>query len=470
MADGSLHLGEISEALVPAAAMYVPGFFEAGGRLPDPDDFDDAGLGALWQAILDTQKRKLNITRINLQRELREAGYDDTKAFKAIANLPDPAYVKLDEAMAACEEMLSRRLRRQAQRVCKEALNDLNTVHNVQELIERTERAMSDLAAQSDEADAWVKVSDAKEGRTERLPTGVDDLDKVNHGLPIGELTIGAGRTGMGKSAFAATIMLNVALQGVGVAAFSLEMQTQQLINRMSAAEAYNGGRLSSGRSPNPQYDDYERGVMGQEELSRFFAAREAVKRMPMRIDDRRGRTLNQVRLGARRAKMLFEREGVEMKLLVVDHLGKIRPDKHTGNRHLDLGDITEGLAEIASELQVSVFALAQLSRGVESRDDKRPMLHDLRESGRIEEDAHTIWLFYRPAYYDERAKDRGDEPEADEQKRIGRERWSFEVDFAKNRGGRIQRVPLFCDIGCNAFLSKDDKRVPLLATGGALP
>lgn len=469
MADGSLHLGDISEAIVPAAAMFVSGFFEAGGRLPDPEDFDDADLGALWQAILDTQKRKLNITRINLQRELREAGWDDAKAFAALART-DASYVKLDEALAACEEMLSRRLRRQAARVCKELLNDLKTVHNVQETVERAERAMSDLAAQSDEADAWVKVSDAKEGRTERLPTGVDDLDKVNHGLPIGELTIGAGRTGMGKSAFAATIMLNVALQGVGVAAFSLEMQTQQLINRMSAAQAYDGGRLSSGRSPNPQYDDYERSVMGQDELSRFFAAREAVKHLPMRIDDRRGRTLNQVRLGARRAKMLFEREGVEMKLLVVDHLGKIRPDKHTGNRHLDLGDITEGLAEIASELQVSVFALAQLSRGVESRDDKRPMLHDLRESGRIEEDAHTIWLFYRPAYYDERAKDRGDEPDGDEQRRIGRERWSFEVDFAKNRGGRIQRVPLFCDIGCNAFLSKDDKRVPLLATGGALP
>lgn len=469
MADGELHLGKISEAVIPAAALTLKGFFEAAGRLPEPEDFDNTDLGALWEAILATQRRKLNLTKINVQRELREAGWNDAQAFAALGGLQS-SYVTLEEALAAAEEMLSRRLRRQAERVCKEALNDLKTVHNVQELIERTERSMSDLAAQSDEADAWVKVGDAKEGRTERLPTGIDDLDKVNHGLPIGELTIGAGRTGMGKSAFAASIMLNVANQGHGVAAFSLEMQIQALVNRMSAAEAYAGGRLSSGRSPNPQYDDYERGVMGQDELSRFFAAREAVKRLPMRIDDRRGRTLNQVRLGARRARMLFEREGVEMKLLVVDQIGKIRPDKGSGNRHLDLGDITEGLAEIASELQVSVFALAQLSRGVESRDDKRPMLHDLRESGRIEEDAHTIWLFYRPAYYDERAKDRGDEPEPDEQRRISRERFAFEVDLAKNRGGRIQRVPLFCDIGCNAFLSKGDARVPLNALGGTLP
>lgn len=468
MADGSLNLGELSEIAIPAAAIFAPGFFEAGARLPEADDFDDADLGALWQAILDTHKRKLPLSKINVQRELREAGWNDAKAFQHLARI-EASYAKLDEGLAACEELLTRRLRRQAERVCKEALNDLKTVHNVQELIERTERSMSDLASQSDEADAWVRVSDFADGKTERLPTGIDDLDKVNHGLPIGELTIGAGRTGMGKSAFVSATMLNVARQGAGVAAFSLEMQGQALINRMASAEAYEGGRLSSGRSPNPAYDDFERGVMGEAELVRFVKAREAVKRLPMLIDDRRGRTMNQVRLGARRARMLLERQGVEMKLLVIDHIGKIRPDKASGNRHLDLGDITEGLAEIASELQVSVFALAQLSRGVEGREDKRPMLHDLRESGRIEEDAHTIWLFYRPAYYDERAKDRGEEPTSDEQRRIARERFSFEVDFAKNRGGRIQRVPLFCEIGCNAFLSRDDKRVALTAQGGSL-
>lgn len=460
--DSNPQLSTLVEATIPAAALLVKGFFEAGERLPEPDDFDSVDLGALWEAIIVVHTRKLPVTKINVQRQLREDGWDEVKAFKAM-EAAQTAYVTLPEALAACRDMLDRRLRRQAMRVCKEALNELATVHDVQELVSRTEKQMSDLASQSDEADNWVRMADVKEDKTERLPTLIDDLDRVNNGLPLGELTIGAGRTGMGKSAFAATVMLNVATQGHGVAAFSLEMRSSALLHRMAAAQAYAHGRLSSGRSPNPFYDEYERGVMPSHELERFVAGREQVKRLPMLIDDRRGRTLNQIRLGARRARMLFAREGKELKLLVVDHIGKVVPDRYSGNRHLDLGDITEGLATIGQELNCAVFALSQISRAVEGREDKRPMLHDLRESGRIEEDAHTILLFYRPGYYYERAKEQGDADVSP------RDRFSFEVDIAKNRGGVIKRVPLFGEIGANAILSKGDPRVPLNAVGGEI-
>lgn len=462
MPDGAqrTQLSELVEAAIPAAAFMVKGFFEAGARLPDPDDFDDADLGALWEAILAVQARKLPMTKINVQRQLREMDWDDAKGFAAMGEVARVGeYLTLQEALAAVQDMLDRRLRRQFMRVCKEALNESPTVHNVQELVSRTEKQMSDLASQSDEADNWVKISDVKEDKTERLATLIDDLDRVNHGLPIGELTIGAGRTGMGKSAFAATMMLNTALQGHGVAAFSLEMRGAALLHRMAAAHAYEHARLKSGRSPNPYYDDYDRDLLDSQQLEKFITAREAVRQMPIKVDDRRGRTLNQIRLGARRARMLFEREGKPLKLLVVDHIGKVVPDRYTGSRHLDLGDTTEGLAAIGAELDCSVFALAQLSREVEKGDDKRPMLHHLRESGRIEEDAHTIMLFYRPGYYYERAKEQGEDASA-------KDRFSFEVDIAKNRGGQIKRVPLFCEIGANAILSKDDKRVPLSALG----
>lgn len=468
-ASGALpNFNALTEATIPAAALMLSGFFEAAGKLPEPDDFEDADLGALWEAILAVRKRNLSVTKINVQRELAEMGWAQDKAFAALKST-EVAYIKIEEALASVREILDRRLRRQALRVAKETLNDLQTVHDVQELVARTERAFSDLSSSAADSDHWISVCDVSEDRTERLPTAINDLDRINSGLPVGELTIGAGRTGMGKSAFASTLMLNVASQGIGVAAFSLEMRGAPLLHRMAAAEAYEHHRLAGGRTPNPFYDEFERNEMSKDHLRRFMAARSRVQKLPIRIDQRRGLSLNQIRLGARRAKILFDREGIDFKLLVVDHIGKVRPDKTTGNRHLDLGEITETLAVIASELDVAVFGLAQLSREVERDQDKRPMLHHLRESGRIEEDAHTILLFYRPGYYDERNKDRGEEIDDADQRRIARDRFVMEVDIAKNRGGAIKRVPLFCEIQANAILSQDDPRVPLLATGGAL-
>lgn len=469
MPDGiAPQFSDLTEATIPAAALMVKGFFESAGKLPEPEDFEDNNLAQLWEAILAVHKRKVAVTKISVQRELKEMGWPDDRAFAAMKATEAP-YLRMEEALAAVKEVLDRRLRRQAMRVVGEALNELKTVHNVQELVARTERAMSDLASQAADSDHWISVADVSEERTERLPTGIADLDRVNGGLPVAELTIGAGRTGMGKSAFAATLMLNVASEGYGVAAFSLEMRGSPLLHRMAAAEAYEHARMQGGRSPNPFYDAFEQGTMQKDHLKRFLAARQRVQKLPIRIDQRRGLALNQIRLGARRARMLFDREGIPLKLLVVDHIGKIRPDRTTGNRHLDLGEITETLAVIAGELDCAVFGLAQLTREVEREQDKRPMLHHLRESGRIEEDAHTIVLFYRPAYYDERNKDRGDDPSPDEHARITRERFVMEVDIAKNRGGAIKRVPLFCEIQANAILSRDDPRVPVDAMGGEI-
>lgn len=463
-------ISALAEATVPAAAMLVKGFWEAAARLPQPEDFDNADLGALWEAILAVHAKApaKPIAKTAVVGMLREAGWDDRKAFAALSRA-EATYVTLEDATAAIEELHRRKLRRQLTRVLKDTLTDLPRVQNVQELAHRHERAIQDLASQSDGADAWVKGVDVHQETTERLSTGLDDLDRVNGGLPIGELTIAAGRPGMGKSAFGGKLLHSCATQGYGAGGNSLEMPTLAQIHRMAACEAYQGGRLDGGRTANPFYDDYEQGNLSGEQLKRFEAAKAIVRNMPILWDDKRGRTIGQIKLGARRLKTRMEQMGVPLKLLVVDHIGKIRPDRYSGSRHLDLGDITEELACIASELKIAVVGLCQINRGVEQRDDKRPQLSDLRESGRIEEDAHTIMLLYRPAYYDERAKDRGEEPDEKEQRRIARERFVIEVDFAKNRGGPIRRVPLFCEIGANAILSKDDPRCATNAMGGGL-
>lgn len=458
----------LTEATIPAAALMLKGFFEAAGKLPEPDDFENANTGALWEAILAVNKAKRPVTRVNVQRELREMGWDDAKAFAALS-AANVTYMRIEEALAAVQEVLDRKLRRQAMRVASEALNDLKTVHNVQESVSRIERSFSDLASQSLEADGWVDFKDVKDAVTQRLPSGIDDLDRKTGGIPVAELTIIGGATGMGKSSIASVLALNVARHGYGVAYFSLEMGTTALLNRMAATAAYQPARLASGRTPNPYYEDFELNRMNREELRRFLTAREEVRGLPIKSDERRGLKLEQIRLGARRARILFERAGIPMKMLIVDHIGKVKPDRFTGNRTNDLGDVTECLAVIGKDLDVAAVGLSQLRRKDERNPDQRPSLHDLRDSGNIEQDAHTVYLVHRPGRLNDLAKDRGEDPDDEDLRRIARERFVMEVDVAKNRGGAIGRIPLFCEIGANAILSNDDPRVPLTAQGREL-
>ena len=203
----------LTEATIPAAALMLKGFFEAAGKLPEPDDFENADTGALWEAILAVNKAKRPVTRVNVQRELREMGWDDAKAFAALS-AANVTYMRIDEALAAVQEVLDRKLRRQAMRVASDALNDLKTVHNVQESVARIERSFSDLASQSVEADGWVDLKEVKDAVTERLPSGINDLDRKTGGIPVAELTIIGGATGMGKSSIASVLALNVARQG----------------------------------------------------------------------------------------------------------------------------------------------------------------------------------------------------------------------------------------------------------------
>ncbi len=238
-----------------------------------------------------------------------------------------------------------------------------------------------------------------RDGGLSGIATGMSDLDKMMGGLQASDLVIVAGRPGMGKTALATNIAFNIAkayefrqkpdgthetVNGGIVGFFSLEMSCEQLATRIVAEQA--------------QVASYKirRGDITEQDFHRVAQAAREMQQIPFYIDQTGGISIAQLTARARRLK---RQRGLD--LLVVDYLQLLSGSKSKGeNRVQELTEITTGLKTLAKELNVPIMALSQLSRQVESRDDKRPQLSDLRESGSIEQDADVVCFVYREEYY----------------------------------------------------------------------
>lgn len=218
------------------------------------------------------------------------------------------------------------------------------------------------------------------------IATGFADLDRITSGLQAGDLVIIAGRPSMGKTAFAINIAENIALDSnLPVAVFSMEMGGTQLVMRMmSSIGRVDQNLLKTGRLED---DDWAR---LNESVVRLSKA-------PIFIDETAGLTALEIRARSRR---LARRFNGQLGLIVIDYLQLMSGSGRSDNRSAELGEISRSLKALAKELQVPVIALSQLSRTVEQRTDKRPMMSDLRESGAIEQDADLIMFMFRDEYY----------------------------------------------------------------------
>jgi len=222
------------------------------------------------------------------------------------------------------------------------------------------------------------------------VPTGFYDLDKNTSGLQPGDLIILAARPSMGKTALAINIAEHVALnEGLPVAVFSMEMGASQLAVRIVGSI----GRIDQGH--------LRTGKLTDDEWPRLTEAIEKLRNISLHIDETPGLTVSELRANARR----LARQCGKLGLIVVDYL-QLMSTSMSGdeNRATAVGEISRGLKMLAKELQCPVIALSQLSRGVESRTDKRPLMSDLRESGAIEQDADVIMFIYRDEYYTKEA------------------------------------------------------------------
>jgi replicative DNA helicase len=223
--------------------------------------------------------------------------------------------------------------------------------------------------------------------------TGFHDFDKMTSGLQPGDMIVLAARPSMGKTSLAINIAEHVALnEGLPVAVFSMEMGASQLAVRIVGSI----GRIDQGH--------LRTGKLSDEEWPRLTEAIEKLRTVSLHIDETPGLSTSELRANARRLARQYGRLG----LIVVDYLQLMSTSMGDENRATAVGEISRGLKMLAKELKCPVIALSQLSRGVESRTDKRPMMSDLRESGAIEQDADIIMFIYRDDYYDKNSKEPG--------------------------------------------------------------
>lgn len=289
-------------------------------------------------------------------------------------------------------------------------------------------RSMSDLLTAT--FDRMEELRNNK-GALRGLKTGFRDLDKMTAGLQKGDLVIVGARPAMGKTTFAQNLTYNIAsINKKGVLFFSMEMAANEIIERMlSDVSGVDNWRIRTGN-------------VSDEEYAKIGDAMAELSEMPIYIDDTSSMTIMELRNKARRAM-----HDHDIGIVIVDYLQLIQgSDRYAGNRVQEVTEISRGLKILARELSIPVIALAQLSRNVTGRDNPRPVLSDLRESGSIEQDADLVMFLHRPDYY----KQNDDNYE---------ETHITELIIAKHRHGSVGKIQLYFHPELLRFMSLDKTR-----------
>ena len=464
------HNLEAEQALL-GALLYDNGVYE---RLPDAlasDHFYEPLHQRLYRAIEENVRKGLLAEPIVLLDRFKgDPAFEELGGLRYLADLVDrapPAANARDYARTVYDLAIRRELIRIGGEMAKVAA-DTAEDGEARDVIEQTEQKLYELAEDGKtNSTGFTEFSKALTGAVEMateafhrdgglsgISCGLVDLDQQLGGLHPSDLIILAGRPSMGKTALATTMAFNVArtyayemmpdgrrktVRGGVVAFYSLEMSAEQLAMRILAdASGVSGDRL-------------RRGDFDSSEYGRLRDAAIEIQDAPLFIDDTGGLSISKLAARARRLK----RQPHGLDLIVVDYLQLVTGAEgaKSDNRVQEVSQITMGLKALAKELNVPVIALSQLSRQVESREDKRPQLSDLRESGSIEQDADIVMFVFREAYYLGRSEPReGTEEHLKWQEEMDRLRHQAEVIIGKQRHGPIGTVRLSFDSDTTRF------------------
>jgi replicative DNA helicase len=457
----------------------------AYGRVAEflaPEHFSDAVHGRIYAAVAKLIERGQMANPVTLKNLFDQDGaLAEIGGAQYLARLAEAA-VTIINAEHYGRTIHDLHLRRELITIGQDVVTDAFR-HDLDDLaveqIERAEQKLFELATSGQAEGGFQPFATAlthaitlaqaafkRDGKTVGVATGFVDLDKKLGGLHPSDLVILAGRPSMGKTALATNIAFHAAKayraargadgridlsreaeDGAVIGFFSLEMSAEQLATRILAEE--------SGTSS----DRIRRGDVRREDFDKFVAASQRLAAVPLYIDDTPALSVAALRTRARRLK---RQQGLG--LIVIDYLQLLRPSAQARameNRVQEVSDITRGLKAIAKELDVPVLACAQLSRAVEQREDKRPMLSDLRESGSIEQDADVVMFIFREEYYLSRSEP-SRRPEESEDKFNDRyDRWkarceaaygTADVIIAKQRHGPIGTVRLHFEAETTKF------------------
>lgn len=387
----------------------------------DNTDFFDEAHGLIYQAMKDLHQDQMKIdyasvaSRLEQAQMIKKAGgmkylLQLSEAVPSTAHLETYVDIVKDSSIKRQVIKLTEEL---AQRGMTEDIDASDYLTIAEEQIfalaqKRKTSAFTELAQVMREVKEKTEKNRDKKGGITGLRTGFSNLDQLTNGLQPEELIILAARPSMGKSAFAMNLALNISKRNkdgqAGVAIFSLEMSNEQLAARMLSAESnIENSKIKSGALTSREWQFLEGGV-------------QSLSKLKISFDDSAAVTVADIRAKCRK----LAQEG-KLDFVVIDYLQLIKGDDRSGNRQEEVAKISRSLKQMARELKIPILALSQLSREVEKREDKRPVLADLRESGSIEQDADIVMFLYRGDYYQHNPENKTGE---------------VELSIAKNRQG----------------------------------
>src|SRR5690625_2381187 len=433
------HNIEAEQAII-GAIFLEPEAFSTASELLMPEDFYRAGHQRIFEAMLKLADRGEAIDVVTVTSALQDSKHLEevggvSYLTEVAGSVPTAAnigyYSKIVE-----EKALLRRLIRTATDIVTDTFSREDAVEDV---LNEAEKGILEVSGRKNSGafksikDVLIEVYDNIEQLHQNkedvtgIPTGFRDLDRITSGFQRNDLIIVAARPSVGKTAFALNVAQNVAVNtDENVAIFSLEMGAEQLVQRMLCAE----GNIDSQR--------LRTGTLIDEDWSKLTMAMGSLSNAGIYIDDTPGIRVSEIRSKCRRLK---QENGLGM--ILIDYLQLIQGSVNSKeNRQQEVSEISRSLKGLARELNVPLIALSQLSRGVEQRQDKRPMMSDLRESGSIEQDADIVGFLYRDDYYDQ---------ESEKQNII-------EIIISKQRNGPVGTVELAFVKEYNKFVDLDHR------------
>ncbi len=362
------------------------------------DFFYSTAHQQIFSSMIKLFERNERCDLITLTNQLKQDGkLEEVGGIEYLTEIAEfvPTAAHIDEYIKIVKDKyILRSLISNATQIISEASDE---PEDVEELLDRAESLIFEISQHKIEKEAYslkdlikenieiIEDIQNRKGLITGLPTGYVDLDRYIGGLHPSELIIIASRPGMGKTALATNIALNLAAGGeqIPILFFSLEMSKEQLVQRILCCEA----KINSKK--------LREGILSDKEIAKLLLAAGQLEKAPIFIDDTPSLTAFELRARARRLKAKED-----IKLIIIDYLQLMKGTRRTENRQQEITEISASLKSLARELNVPVIAISQLSRATEQRENKKPHLSDLRESGSIEQDADLVLLLYREDYY----------------------------------------------------------------------
>lgn len=446
-----------AEQAILGAVMLTPECLDRLGRL-EAEHFYDPVHADIYRIAWDKHARGEHVSPITMKGPLGDhAGLREIGGTQYLARLAD-SVIALSAVREYADAVINLYTRREIIGAAERAIEAARTGESPDGALTSLDGDLDVLRQHTQRRVASVSFGKALSSAMQRMvtardegpatPTGLATLDKKLGGLFAGNMILLGGRPGMGKTALAQSLARRIAKRGRAVAFASLEMTSDDLAIRMASEELREKGT----RVP---YTQARNGWVTDDEAEALMYAARGMERLPIEIIESHVRKLPHLHSEIRRLVTRWRARDMEIGAVFIDYLTLAQPGSDRWqNDNARISHVSQALKGIASELNVPMVVLAQLNRGVESREDKRPQMSDLRDSGSLEQDADAILFCYREEYYHERREpDRNDidkwaDWEAQRQRLKGR----MEIIGAKQRMGPAFTVGVGCDLATNSF------------------